>query len=82
MVVSPLGNVVTSATRSLAAPHPASLATVFKEMMDAAEMNQTIVPTMDEIEAEYKHRQAVQIRPASPILSHTPLEAQCSAMPQ
>ena len=27
---------------------------------------------MDEIEAEYKHRQAALIRPASPLLSHTP----------
>ena len=44
MAVSPLTNVVTSPAQSAAAPHPASLATVFKEMMDAAEMNQTIVP--------------------------------------
>ena len=35
-------------------------------------MNQTIVPTMDEIEAEYKNRQAALIRPASQPLSHTP----------
>ena len=51
-------------------------------MMDAEEMNQTIVSTMDKIEAEYKHRQAALIRPVSPLLSHTPLEAQCSVMPQ
>ena len=57
MAVSSLANEVTSPTQSVAAPHPASLAAVFKEMMDGAEMNQTIVPTMDEIEAEYKHRQ-------------------------
>ena len=72
MAVSPLANVVTSPTQSVAAPQPASLATVFKEVMDAAEMNQTIVPTMDEIEAKYRHRQAALIRPASPLLSHTP----------
>ena len=40
-------------------------------MTDAAEMNQTIVSTMDKIEAEYKHRQAALIRPVSPLLSHT-----------
>ena len=71
MAVSPLTNVVTSPTQSAAVPHPASLATVFKEMMDAAEMNKTIVTTMDEIEAEYKHRQAALIRPTSPLLSYT-----------
>ena len=73
MAVSSLANGVTSPTQSVAAPHPASLAAVFKEMMDAAEMNQTIVPTMDEIDAEYKHRQTVLIRPASLLLSpHSP----------
>ena len=41
-------------------------------MMDAAERNQAIDTTMDKIEVEYKHRQAVLIRPASPLLSHTP----------
>ena len=35
-------------------------------------MNKTIVPTMDEIEAEYKHRLAALIRPASLFLSYTP----------
>ena len=35
-------------------------------------MNQPIVPTMDKMEAEYKHRQAALIRSASPVLSHTP----------
>ena len=62
---------MTSPTQSTAVSDPASLATVFKEMMDAAEMNQTIVSTMEDIEAEYKHRQAALIRPASPLLSHT-----------
>ena len=71
MAVSPLANVVSSPSQSVAAPHPASLAAVFKEMMDAAEMNQT-VPTIDEIKAEYKHRQATLIGPASPFLIHTP----------
>ena len=36
------------------------------------ETNKTIVPTMDEIEVEYKHRQAALIMPALPLLSHTP----------
>ena len=63
MAVSPLANIVTSPTQSAAAPHSASHATVFKEMMDTAEMSQTIASTMDEIEAEYKHRQAALIRP-------------------
>ena len=36
MAVSPLADVGTSPTQSVAAPHPASLAAVFKEMMDAA----------------------------------------------
>ena len=72
MAVSPLANVVTSLTQSAAEPHPASLARVFKEIMDAAEMNQTIVPTMDNIEAEYKHRQVSLIRPAPPLPSPTP----------
>ena len=72
MAVSPLANVVTSPTQSPAAPNPASLATVFKEMMHAAETSKTIVPTMDEIEAECEHRQAALIRPASLLLSHTP----------
>ena len=41
-------------------------------MMDVADMNKIIVLTMDEIEAEYKHRQAILMRPASPLLSHIP----------
>ena len=65
MAVPPLPNVVTSSTQSAAAPHLASLATVFKEMIDAAEMNQIIVPTMDKIEATYKHRQAALIIPVT-----------------
>ena len=72
MEVSTLADVGTSPIQSAAAPHPTSLAAVFKEMMDSAERNQTIVPTMDEIEAGYKHRQPALIRPASPLLSHTP----------
>ena len=48
-----------------------ALPAVFKEMMDAAAMNQTIVPTMDDIEVKYKHRLAALIGPASPLLSHT-----------
>ena len=72
MAVSPLPNVVTSPTQSAAAPHPANLTTVFKEMMNAAETIKTIVPTMDEIESVYKHRWAALIRPASPLLSHPP----------
>ena len=56
MAVSPLVDVVTSPTQSEAPSHPASLSAVFKEMMDAAEMNQTIVPTMTKIKAEYEHR--------------------------
>ena len=54
MAVSPSANVVTSPTQSAAAHCPASLATVFKEMIDAAEMNKTIVPTINKIEVEYK----------------------------
>ena len=42
MAVSPLTNVVISPTQSVAVPHPASLAAVFKEIMDAAEMNQLL----------------------------------------
>ena len=71
--VSPHANVVTSPIQSMAIPHPASLAAVFKEMMDAAQVNKTVAPTMDEVEAEYKCRQAALNRPASPRLSHTPL---------
>ena len=71
IALSPFANVVTPVTQSVAAPHPANLVKVFKEMMDAAEMNQTVVLTMDEIEAEYKHRQEALIRPASPLPSHT-----------
>ena len=71
MAVSSLANVVTSQTQSAAAPHPASLAAVFKEIIDAAETNKTIVPTVGEIEAKYKHRQAALIRPALLLLSHT-----------
>ena len=71
--MSPHTNVVTSPIQSTAIPHPASLAAVFKEMVDAAQMNKTVVPAMDEIEDEYKHRQAALNRPASLRLSHTPL---------
>ena len=35
-------------------------------------MDGTIAPTIDEIEAEYEHRQAALDRPASPRPSHTP----------
>ena len=64
--VSPLASVVTSPIQSMAVPHPASLAAVFKEMMDAAQVDGTIAPTMDEIEAENECRQAALDRPASP----------------
>ena len=64
--VSPLASMVTSPIQSMAEPHPASLAGVFKEMMAAAQMDGTIAPTMDEIEAEYGQRQAALDRPASP----------------
>ena len=67
---------MTSPIQSTAAPHPASIATVFREIMDAAERNQAIAPTMDKIEAEYKHRLEAMIRPASPLFSHTPLRSQ------
>ena len=82
MEVSPLADVLTSPSQSAAAPHSAGLAAVFKEMMDAAEMNQTAVPTMNKIESEYKNRHVALIRPTSPLLSPVPLEAQCSVMPQ
>ena len=70
--VSPLASMVMSPIQSTAVPHPASLAAVFKEMMDAAQVDGTIAPTMDEIEAEYEHRWAALDRPASPRPSHTP----------
>ena len=70
--VSPQANVVTSPIQSMAIPHLASLVAVFKEMMDAAQVNKTVALTMDEIEAECKHRQAALNRPVSPRLSHTP----------
>ena len=61
-----------SPSQPTAVPHPVSLAAVFKEMMDAAQVDKTVAPTMDEIEAEYEHRWAALNRPASPRLSHTP----------
>ena len=70
--VSPHASMVTSPIQSMAMPHPASLAAVFKEMMDAAQVNETVAPTINEIEAEYECRQAALNRPASPRLSHTP----------
>ena len=70
--VSPLASVVMSPIQSTAVPHPASLAAVFKEMMDAAQVDGTIAPTMDEIEAKYECRQAALDRPASPKPSHAP----------
>ena len=70
--VLPLASVVMSPSQSMAVPHLASLGTVFKEMMDAAQVDGTIAPTMDKIEAEYEHRQAALDRPASPRPSHTP----------
>ena len=70
--VSPLASMVMSPIQSMAVPHPASLAAVFKEMMDAAQVDGTIAPTMDEIEAKYEHRWAALDRPASPRPSHTP----------
>ena len=70
--VSPHANAMTSPIQSTAIPHPANIAAVFEEIMDAAQVNETVVPTMDEIEAEHKHRQAALNRPASPRLSHAP----------
>ena len=55
----------------MAVPHPASLVAVFKEMIDAAQVDGNVAPTMDEIEAEYEHRWAALNGPASPRLSHT-----------
>ena len=63
---------MTSPIQSMPIPNLASLVAVFKEMMDAAQVNKTVAPTMDEFEAAYKHRQAALNRPASPRLSHTP----------
>ena len=63
----PLASVVMPPSQPTAVPHPANLAAVFKEMMEAAQVEKTVAPTMDEIETEYEHRQA-----ASPRLSHTP----------
>ena len=62
---------VTSPIQSMTVPHPASLAAVFKEMMDPAQVDETVAPTMEEIEAEYECRQAALDRPASPRPSHT-----------
>ena len=70
--VSPLASVVMSPTQSTAVPHPASLVAVFKEMMDAAQVDETVAPTMDEIEAEYEDRWAALDRPASPRPNHIP----------
>ena len=70
--MSPLASMVTSPIQSTAVLHPASFAAVFKEMMDAAQVDGTIAPTMDEIEAEYEHRWAAQDRPASSRPSHIP----------
>ena len=72
--VLPLASVVTSPIPSMAVPHPASLVAVFKEMMGAVQVDGTIAPTMDKIEAEYEHRQVALDRPASPRPSHTPLK--------
>ena len=69
--VSPLASMVMSPIQSTAVPHPASLAAVFKGMMDAAQVDRTIAPTMDKIEAEYECKQAALHRPASPRPSHT-----------
>ena len=63
---------VASPVQSMAMPHLASLVAVFKEMMDAAQVNKTVAPAIDEIEAEHECRQATLNRPASPRLSHTP----------
>ena len=70
--VLPLASVVMSPSQSMAVPHPASLTAVFKEMMDAVQVDGTVAPTMDEFEAEYEHRWAALDRPASPRPSHTP----------
>ena len=69
--VSPLASMVMSPIQSMAVPHLASLVAVFKEMMDAAQVDETVAPTMNEIEDEYEHRQAALNRPASPRLSYT-----------
>ena len=63
---------VTSPVQSTTMPHLASLAVVFKEMIDVAQVNEIVAPTVDEIEAEYEHRWAALNRPASPRPSHTP----------
>ena len=70
--VSPLASMVMSPIQPTAVPHLASLAAVFKEMMDAAQVDGTITPTMDEIEAEYECRWAALDRPATPRPIHTP----------
>ena len=69
--VLPHASVVTPTIQSTAMPQLASLEAVFKEMIDAAQVNETVALTMDEIEAEYEHRWAALNRPASPGLSHT-----------
>ena len=54
--VSLLACMMMSHCQSTAVPHLASLVVIFKEMMDAAQVDKTVAPTMDEIEAEYEHR--------------------------
>ena len=66
----PLASMVMSPSQPTAVPHLASLVAVFKGMMDVAQVDKTVAPAMDEIEAEYEHRQAALNRPASPRLSH------------
>ena len=73
--VSPLASMGTSPIQSMAVPHLASLAAVLKKMMDAAQVDGTIAPTMDEIEAKCEHRHAALDRPASPGLATHPQEA-------
>ena len=46
--VSPQANTVTSPIQSMAIPHLDSLVAVFKEMMDTAQVNKTVSPTMDD----------------------------------
>ena len=72
----PLASMLTSPIQSMAVPHLASLAAVFKEMMDAAQVDESVASTMDEIEAEYEHRQAALNRPVSPGLATHIQEAQ------
>ena len=74
--VLPLASVVMFPSQSMAVPHPGSLVAVFKEMMDVAQVDGTVAPTMDEIDAEYEHRWAALDRPASPGLATHLQEAQ------